>query len=236
MAGHTAKHFTVLAGKGPEGSVSRKSVVLFVCWLLSLSLSSTARPQSQHALTAAEHARALSIEEAEYSERSPVRGGVPGLSETPRGARGETYVVSVAPIGSPSTVARVREVLRTDSLPNRRAQVTRYEYATGFTIRTWIDLDSGKVLAVRNDINYPTPLAPKELENAIALMPSRDDGTDAVATDDDNTLQYSHLVPVSGDMTEPRYGHRLVWLWIDSPERSAKYLVDLTMNEVVESR
>ena len=54
--------------------------------------------------------------------------------------------------------------------------------------------------------------------------------------DDDNGPQYSHLVPVSADKTEPRYGHRLVWLWIDSPARSTKFLIDLTMKEVVKSR
>ena len=232
MTGQTTQFSTLPT----ERAMPTNRVMLFVRCLLALSLASTVHSETQHSLTDEEHSRALSIEKAEYSKRLSIPGGVPGLSESPRDTKEETYVVSVAPIGSPSTTARIREALRSDSIPTRRALVTRYEYATGSTIRTWIDLGSDRVLMTRRDINYPTPLAPEELEEAVSLMPSRDDETDAVVNDDDNGPQYSHLVPVSADKTEPRYGHRLVWLWIDSPERSTKYLIDLTMKEVVKSR
>ena len=234
MTGRTPMLSTVLPSRETERTMSGKSVLSIAFCLVLLTGASTARTETRHAISAAERDRALSIEKAEYAKRPvPVREGVPGLSETPRGSRRDTFVVSVAPIGSPSILARLRKALPADSRSSRRALVTRYEYATGFTIRTWVDLDSDSVVAVRQDINYPTPLAPSELEAAIELVREGAAATEGRARDDD---KYSHLVPVSADKTDSRYGHRLVWLWVDAPERSAKFLVDLTMEKVVESR
>ena len=109
MTGQTTEFSTVPTQSAPERAMPTNGVMLFVRCLLALSLAATVHSESQHSLTDEEHSRALSIEKAEYCKRLPIPGGVPRLSESPSDTKEETYVVSVAPIGSPSTTARIRE-------------------------------------------------------------------------------------------------------------------------------
>ena len=239
VASARRKPFRLTFDHRKDNGMSTSKAALFAsCLSVSVvCVAFTAGSQSSPTLTALDRQLAIALETRHYNEneRTAISGAVAGLSATPRGAITETHVVSVTPVGSPSTVARVRQTVGGDSLPNRRALVTRYEYATGFTIRTWVDLDAERVLTVRNDVNYPTPLAADELKNAIAVMLGRDLASDTTPVDDDEAARYLHLVPLSGDMTAPRYGHRLVWLWENARGPSPRYLIDLTMNEIVEA-
>jgi hypothetical protein len=116
----------------------------------------------------------------------------------------------------------------------QRAMVMRYDYATGVTTRTTVDLGTGRALDVRADTNYPTPLAKEELDQAIALARQKvsafDDILKAARPED---VSISHLSPLDNDPQSATYGHRLVYLWVSRPRRSEQILVDLSTNEVI---
>ena len=206
---------------------------------LFCGVSTSAMCQSEHALSEAEKMNALAVEAKTFSERQAVpaslRGAIPGLSKTTKGVLGKTAVVSVVPVGSASTVVRHGLALSMGSASLRRAVITRYEYATGLTIRTWVDLGSNVTVATRSDANYPTPLAPEELTEAKELLQAKVEEINKILSEGSDSVRYAHLVPVSSNAAAPRYGHRLVWLWLTSPVYTEKYLIDLSTNEVEKS-
>jgi len=158
------------------------------------------------------------------------------LSDTVEGVKKKSIVVSVSPVESASTVIRMDDATSANPIPSRRALVTRFDYATGLTIRTWINLDEEKVVKIRGDLNYPTPLANEELVEAIELLKNSNDEVAKIANEYGDRVQFAHLVPVSSNRSAPRFGHRLVWLWIRAPIHTDKFLVDLSTNEVLETR
>lgn len=213
-------------------------VVTSFC-IIGLTLSSLTKAENLHTLSAEERSIALTVEVS-----STMRPRVPAsadlinlqdLANTPKGASRKSVVISVLPVGSDSTVSRLKSTLPSGSIPSRRALVTRYEYATGLTIRTWIDLEKEKILHIRGDVNYPTPLAETELREAIELLKNKNNEVYNIANEYGNSVQFEHLVPVSSTKSAPRFGHRLVWLWIREPVKTARFLVDLSTGEVVET-
>ena len=75
-------------------------------------------------------------------------------------------VTEVTLLGSPGT----------STATDRQARVTRYEYATGLTITTVVDLNASQVLDVRVEANRPTPLGGDEVQRAIVLAALRSSG------------------------------------------------------------
>ena len=194
--------------------------------------------QTSHGLSDKEKARAVEIEkdamQAGAARRSGVRpnGAISRLANTKAGKEGRNVVTSIVPVGSASTLKRARAT-SAKPFPERRAIVTRYDYATAITSRTTVDLGSGKVLAVRENVNYPTPLAPEELNEAKQLLRSAEPEIDGIIRNaDPDVLEILHLNPLASSPADPRFGHRMVWLWVAKPVHTAKYLVDLSTKEV----
>ncbi len=159
--------------------------------------------------------------------------GLPGLANTLAGQKGKTVLPLVAPIElanpDPALVARGAKPPQA-----QRAVVMRYDYATGVTTRTTVDLGTGRALDVRKDVNYPTPLAQEELDQAVTLARQKVSEFDAIIKSArPEELAISHLAPLDNDPSSSTYGHRLVYLWIQRPTRSEQILVDLSTNEIV---
>jgi len=179
--------------------------------------------------------RAVEIEAAARAQAESARvagavqePGLPNLANTRAGQTRKSVVTGVTPAGSSSTTPRVA------ARSGQRAIVTRYDYATGVTTRTTVDLDTGRTLHVRKDVNYPTPLAEEETQQALALARRAVAGIDTIVRSaTPQTLDVSYMVPLNSDPSSPRYGHRMVVLWVEKPTRSEKVLVDLSTEEVV---
>lgn len=208
-----------------------------------LAVAGVAMSQAR-ALTEEQLNRALEIEAKAAAADKPLvaRGsvgmGIPNLSSTFAGQKGKTVRPLVAPIEAPSA-APEQPVARGAKPPAdaARAVVTRYEYATGVTTRTTVDLGTGKALDIRKDVNYPTPLADEELDQAIAIARQKVGEFDsAMKGANSSELSVSHLAPVDNDPSSATYGHRLVYLWVERPTRTRRVLVDLSTNEIVTGR
>ena len=144
--------------------------------------------------------------------------GIPQLARTPAGLVNKSVVTEVTLLGSPGT-----------SSPGvRHALVTRYEYATGVTILTVVDLDRSAMIEVRAEANRPTPLAADEVQRAIALAGR---AIPDLAVTPRSAVQI--LSVVQSRPTSRRHGHRLAVVWRDGPPPSRRVLVDLTTEQVV---
>ena len=144
--------------------------------------------------------------------------GIPQLSRTPSGRVKKSVVTEVALLGSPGT----------STATDRQARVTRYEYATGLTIMTVVDLNASRVLDVRTEANRPTPLAGDEVQRAIVLAAR---AVADLATTARSGLQVFSLV--DSKPASRHYGHRLVVVWRQTPPPSPRVLVDLSTEQVV---
>jgi len=185
-------------------------------------------------LTEAQKKRALEIEAATappagLTARGTVLQGLPGLASTFAGQTAKRVRPLVAPVESASP-----QPAGAGPTATQRAVVVRYDYATGITTHTTVDLRTGKALDVREDVNYPTPLAKEEHDQAVAIARSAVPQFDAIIRGArPEELRIRHLSPLDNDATSARYGHRLVYVWIDRPTRSPRVLVDLSTNEIV---
>ena len=144
--------------------------------------------------------------------------GIPQLARTPAGRVKKSVVTDVTLLGSPGTSAAT----------DRQARVTRYEYATGLTITTVVDLNASQVLDVRAEANRPTPLGGDEVQRAIVLAAR---AVADLATTPRSGLQVLSLV--DSKPASRRYGHRLVVVWRETPPPSPRVLVDLSTEQVV---
>jgi hypothetical protein len=107
------------------------------------------------------------------------------------------------------------------------AVVVRYDYSSGLTFQTTIDLNQRKQVAIHASANRVTLLATPEIERAAAVVTKKIPGT--LLSPDTVSAR-----PINDDATTSKsYGHRLVVLWQDQPERSTHYLVDLTTDEIL---
>ena len=212
---------------------------LVLC-ILALGFTRVALAQSGHVLTDEERSNALEIESTKWSpegfvDRPPAESFARSLAGTPKARDRISLVVAVTSVGMESTASRVREALKDGPASGRRALVTRYEYATGLTIRTWINLSTRKVLLVRRDANFPAPLAPEELEQAKQLLQKFDSEIKDVVRTRPDDVEFVHMVPANRKWLPSRAGHRIVLLWLASPVQSRRYLIDLSREEVLES-
>jgi hypothetical protein len=171
-------------------------------------------------------ARGLSDAERQLASRleePATRGrratGIARLAETAAGRARKSVVTDVSLLGSPGTSAPAE----------RYARVTRYEYASGLTFMTVVDLSTGTVLDVRAEANRPTPLADEEIEHALALA-----GQAVVDLAAPPRPGVQTLPLIDSVATSPRHGHRLVLVWRDRPVPSRRVLVDLTTDQVAD--
>ena len=163
------------------------------------------------------------------------------LAETKAGRARKSVVVSVRPIGSQST--RQRTALTASASSKTRAEralVTRFDYATGRTVETTVDLDNGEVLAVRPQrIGYPTPLANEEKETAKRILVESQPEI-ANFVQEFSEAVFSFFPSSARRATDPLYGHRLVLIWAHAKPNSSRgtgqYLVDLSNEELVADR
>ena len=176
-------------------------------------------------LNDAEKRLAHQLEEASLQQlRTPpsplLDRGLPQLARTPAGRVKKSVVTGVTLLGSPGTSATT----------DRQALVTRYEYATGLTITTVVDLNASQVLDVRAEANRPTPLAGDEVQRAIVLAGR---AVADLATAPRSALQVLSLV--DSKPGSRRYGHRLAVVWRETPPASPRVLVDLSTEQVVDA-
>jgi hypothetical protein len=180
-------------------------------------------------LTPDQERRALEIEAASKPPavfaKAILVPGLPGLAATAAGRISKSVRPLVVPLESATSAGR-RAV--------QRAVVTRYDYASGVTTRTTVDLDSGKAVHVRQDANYPTPLAKEEYEHALELarkaVPEFDTILKAAPPAE---LLITTQLPLYDNPRHPRYGHRVVTLRIEEPTPSYRITVDLSTDEIV---
>ena len=144
--------------------------------------------------------------------------GIPQLAKTPAGRVQKSVVTDVTLLGSPGTSAPA----------DRQALVTRYEYASGLTLMTVVDLNAGRVIDVRSELNRPTPLGADEIQRAIVLAGR---AVADLATTPRSGLQVQALI--DSKPASRRYGHRLVAVWRGTPPPSPRVLVDLSTEQVV---
>jgi hypothetical protein len=182
--------------------------------------------EQSRVLSDAEKQLAYQLEETNVrqlraSPAAPWAGkAIPQLARTPAGRLQKSVVTEVTLLGSPGT----------SSSASRQALITRYEYATGVTVLTVVDLNAARVIDVRAEANRPTPLSTDEVQRAIALA-SRAIPELAIAPRSDIRI----LSIVQSKPTSRRYGHRLAAVWREGPTPSKRVLVDLTTEQIVEA-
>lgn len=188
--------------------------------------------EASKGLSPAQEQRALEIEAASkppaVRARAAMVPALPGLASTPAGRTGKSVRPLVVPLESAAATAG-------SGLPaGQRAVVTRYDYASGVTTRTTVDLDSGKAVHVRQNANYPTPLAKEEYDQALALARKASTEFDAIIkTAAPAELLITTQLPLYDNPKHPRYGHRVVMLRVEAPAPSNRVTVDLSTNEIV---
>jgi hypothetical protein len=118
----------------------------------------------------------------------------------------------------PQYVTSISAMPRPEPGMPRVAQVTRYQYAGGITVHTYVDLETGKALSVTPYVNYPTPLAPEEVERAkrLAFEQVPEVGS-AIVSQKGAELTVQALPVIVSSKAEPNYGHRIAILQYQAP-------------------
>jgi len=172
--------------------------------------------QAQGPLTPAEQEIARNVETASIFElkRNPtatflLAKGLPKLRETSSGREGKSFIVQINGVK-----------LGGDS-DRRSGLVIRYDYPTGLTFRSLVDLTEQKLVEVKADLNFPTALAKEEVQRTTELAELLE-----------APWQVKMLAVIDTVPTSPTYGHRLVAAWRDVP-RARKVLVDLSTDAVI---
>jgi hypothetical protein len=128
---------------------------------------------------------------------------------------------------SRSFITEIRLLKGPSSPSGRYAEVIRYDYSTGLTFRTRVDLKEAKVTRITAEPNQPTPLSTAEIEIAASLVTSKQPGT-RISPANANARALTNDSPSS-----KFHGHRLLLLWQDEPVRTNRFLVDLTTQDIV---
>jgi hypothetical protein len=112
------------------------------------------------------------------------------------------------------------------------AQAMHYRYDDGVTVRTTLNLADKKVVRVERLVAYPTPLAPVERREALALAQEKSPEVKALLEkykEEERSVEV--LVPVVSQRDNRLFGKRLVSLRVvpnARPEDSAAVMVNLT--------
>lgn len=216
----------------------RKYLFQIIGLTLLLSCTEPSVADDKYSLSVTENEIALKAESDQYLSSRNIAFGIKSrqpletLVDKRKSLERKSVVVSILPVGSRSTNQNLHKNLNDDGNLGRRAVVSRFEYASGETIRTWVDLESGDIIAARSDINYPTPLSPEELQEAISLIRASLPLVNEAFESADTIPIFHHLVPTAPNKTAPRFGHRLVIFWLTDPIVTEKYMIDLSTEEV----
>ncbi len=116
------------------------------------------------------------------------------------------------------------------------AELTYFDYASGKTIRTIVDLEE-KITIKTNDFEaYPAPLAKDEEERAVELARESSDPVKALYANGD--VSFYAMAPVISDREDKRFGHRIVFLTFtqtnESKSDQVRVEVNLTNNSISE--
>lgn len=115
----------------------------------------------------------------------------------------------------------------------RRAVVTQFDYVTGLLVTVTVDLEEKKVLDEKVARDKPSPLSAAEFNHALDLAIANNSDLKRLATKfGRDKLGVEIVMPVDSRKTSPRYGHRLVLLWVETPLPSDRAMVDLTTDQV----
>lgn len=210
--------------------MSVRCAMALTCMLAAtLAVVPVSAQEPDKGLTPDQERRALEIEAASKPPavfaKATLVPGLPGLAATAAGRLGKSVRPLVVPLESTTLAGR---------RASQRAVVMRYDYASGVTTRTTVDLGSGKAVHVRQDANYPTPLAKEEYEHALALVRRAVPEFDAVLkAAPPAQLLITTQLPLYDNPKHPRYGHRVVTLRIEEPAPSDRITVDLSIDEIV---
>jgi hypothetical protein len=120
-----------------------------------------------------------------------------------------------------------------ESDAHRRAVVTQFDYVTGLLVTVTVDLDAKKVLDVKVARDKPAPLSAAEFSHALDLAIANNSDLKRLASEfGRDKLGVEIVTPVDSRKSSPRYGHRLILLWVETPQPSDRVMVDLTTDQV----
>lgn len=177
-----------------QGTQMVKNLVAVAAFICSSAYARETRP-----LSAAETDQALQIEQRAVRLDSSRFIDYPEIRDAAnKVTSGPQYITGVSAM--PAKVADEPRI----------AQVTRYIYAGGITVHTYVDLDSGKALSVNPYVNFPTPLSREEVERAKRLALEHIPEVSAVGDGDD--IEVDALTMIVSSKSRPDYGHRLAIL------------------------
>lgn len=126
-----------------------------------------------------------------------------------------------------SYVTEIELLRQKPETDEKLAIVMRYDYGSGLTFQTTVDLKQRRQVAIEAESNRVTLLATPEIERAVDVVAAQLPGT-ALSP---GTVSAR---PINDDASSSQtYGHRLVLLWQDQPERPTHYLVDLTTAQLL---
>ena len=112
------------------------------------------------------------------------------------------------------------------SSKDTKALVVRYDYGSGLTFRTTVDVTKSEVVDIKAEANRPTILATPEIVKATKLLRS------AGVPVSPETVSAK---PINDDATNSMsYGHRLIVLWQEEPVQTNRILVDLTSGKIID--
>ena len=144
---------------------------------------------------------------------------LPNLRSTTMGRQDKSVVTEVSPI-------RAEQPGET-----QQARVSRYDYATGLTFSTVVDLAERDAVDIKAEANVPTPLAPEEIARAVEIAAQ---AVPQLQSAPPNQIQLLPILDTAPQSTT--YAHRLVVVWREGAASSPRVLVDLSMEEVVKAR
>lgn len=221
--------------------------VLMICVSASVLLTCAGRAQETQVrpLTQSEIGRAIAIEQRALpfvnlpiESRDIVGLTIPGLSDL---SGFKTQSLQTKPSLPPPVLGNSQADVTLLGAPGhvsenmtRRAIVSRFDYLTGISVSTVVDLDANRVLDVDTSRDKPAPLSVAEFERAKTIASEANVAfRQALGTGKPETLDYNVLVLVDSKTTSPTYGHRLVLLSIEKPTSSPRLLVDLSKGVVL---
>jgi hypothetical protein len=200
----------------------------------ALSSTTLAQDSQQQPLTSDEVALATKLEQEAVPEiRLPI-------ASRPRSSVFSSQPPSLKNIFSSSLVKNSDPEVTVLGAPGliesgapRRAVVTQFDYLTGLLVTVTVDLEAKKVLAVKAARDRPAPVSSAELNHALDLAIANNSDLKRLATEfGRDKLGVEIMMPVDSRKTSPRYGHRLVLLWVETPQPSDRAMVDLTTDQV----
>lgn len=169
-------------------------------WVMALCM--IAVPVAGQELTDEERARILEV------EQRAVDIATPGFMTRDSVVQARNDVTT-----GPQYVTGLKLMPRREGNAPRIAEVTRYQYAGGITVHTYVDVDAERAVSVTPYPNFPTPLSAEELDRAITLaseqVPELASAVNEIGRENLLVKPMTLIVSTAG---APNYGHRIAIL------------------------